>query len=396
MAYIYAIIKEENSNILSKVTRYIDAPQGVSEFELCDYHDYAFSPAEQYCSYLPRINASKLAYTKKYRLEAVALERATKKIRAEYGDRLVAVSHSNGGWTGINWIFNDDIKFQIGTNFGYGSVSYFYVLFYYRDLILAPYSFYIKYGRSNYASVIRCTYEYAVNYNSWDKVVTDTLEFYNAIVSGNESYVFSWLDHQLSEMVSGLEKFIYSTSAYFADCSINNSHISGYAITTGDDFWIIKSEKIAFSLDFIDNISKLPSQVKPENYIKRIELLCEKFSPLLKEKIDATKNILANQEGKLAQLLQDRDYILYDKMYSKYYWNRQWYMTSNKINMLRFLISLKNRYGIARDEIRNRISDLKQLLDKKKQIEADISKTKFLCNALAKDDERITSFFQKD
>ena len=71
-------------------------------------------------------------------------------------------------------------------------------------------------------------------------------------------------------------------------------------------------------------------------------------------------------------------------------------MTSNKINMLRFLISLKNRYGIARDEIRNRISDLKRLLDKKKQIEADISKTKFLCNALAKDDERISSFFQKD
>lgn len=123
MTYIYAIIKGEKSNILTKVTRYIDTNISISESELCDYHNYAYSPNEQYCNCLPRIKEAQLASSKKNRIEAVALERATKNIQNEYGDRLVAISHSKGGWTGINWSFNEDIKFQIGTNFGYGSVS---------------------------------------------------------------------------------------------------------------------------------------------------------------------------------------------------------------------------------------------------------------------------------
>ena len=105
MTYIYAIIKGEKSNILTKVTRYIDTNISISESELCDYHNYAYSPNEQYCSCLPRIKEAQLASSKKNRIEAVALERATKNIQNEYGDRLVAISHSKGGWTGINWSF---------------------------------------------------------------------------------------------------------------------------------------------------------------------------------------------------------------------------------------------------------------------------------------------------
>ena len=108
-------------------------------------------------------------------------------------------------WYGINWKFNDDISFLISTNFGYGLSSFFYAIFKYKDLILAPYSFYVKYKNSTFASVTRCTYEYSLNYDSWNSVMTDCLDFYNAIVSKDSKYVFTWLDNQLNEMVSGLE-----------------------------------------------------------------------------------------------------------------------------------------------------------------------------------------------
>lgn len=80
--------------------------------------------------------------------------------------------------------------------------SFFYSKYFLKGIMLAPYSFYVKYKRSNYASVIKCTYEYDVNYNSWTKVMDDCISFYNAVVFNNENHIFEWLTNHLNIITS--------------------------------------------------------------------------------------------------------------------------------------------------------------------------------------------------
>ena len=166
--YIYGIIKENGVNRLRKVSFPIKELPYIPDSELCKYHKYATCFNEQYSDCLAAISEKQLAIMYNtwctgniaLRKAAVCFEHSTKEFEELYGDRIVAMSHRRGGWYEINWKFNDDISFNIDTNFGFGSCSYFYAIFMYKDFILAPYSFYIKYKNSTFASVTRCTYEY--------------------------------------------------------------------------------------------------------------------------------------------------------------------------------------------------------------------------------------------
>lgn len=299
-------------------------------------------------------------------------------------------------WYGINWKFNDDISFLISTNFGYGLSSFFYAIFKYKDLILAPYSFYVKYKNSTFASVTRCTYEYSLNYDSWNSVMTDCLDFYNAIVSKDSKYVFTWLDNQLNEMVSGLERLINLSNAVFFDETINKSHTSGYATISGDDFWIVKSKKIAYSLDFISNISCLPAEINTNSYINRIHLLCKKFQPSLILKIDEKSKLYDFQLKKISELEKSGDNPLYNKLHKKYYWKRKWYMSTSNFKMIYFLLHLKEKINptLSCKEIRIRIANLKKLNDDITNLGFEKNHTEYYLSQLKEDNNKINNYFK--
>lgn len=394
--YIYGIIKENGVNGLRKVSYPIKELVPISDYELCKSHEYATSFYSAYCDSLCSIDIKQLASNenaRNIRKAAVCFEHSTKKFEERYGDRIVAMSHRRGGWYGINWKFNDDISFNINTNFGFGSCSYFYVIFMYKDIILAPYSFYIKYKNSTFASVTRCTYQYSLEYKSWDSVMTDCLNFYDAIVKKNYNYVFTWLDKQLNEMVSGLERLIDRSSAGFWDESINKSHASGFATISGDDFWLVKSKKIAYSLDFIRNISSLPAVIDTGLYAKRILLLCKKFQPKLIVKIEEVSKLYDIQLNKLSELKESGNYPLYDKLYKKYYYERRFYKSDFKI--IYFILLIKRisptlswkerRIGFAK--FKKRKKDISNL-------ESEMKRTKYLLDQLKEDNNNINNYFE--
>lgn len=394
--YIW-IIKENGVNRLRKVSYPIKELFSISDYELCKSHKYATCFNSTYSDSLCSIDVKQLASSENERNKrkaAVCFEHSIKEFEERYGDRIVAMSHRRGGWYGINWKFNDDISFNINTNFGFGSCSYFYAIFMYKDIILAPYSFYIKYKNSTFASVTRCTYQYSLEYKSWDSVMTDCLNFYDAIVKKNYNYVFTWLDKQLNEMVSGLERLIDRSSAGFWDESINKSHASKFAIITGDDFWFVKSKKIAYSLDFISNISSLPVEIDTALYTKRILLLCKKFQPKLIVKIEEVSKLYNIQLNKLSKLKESEDYPLYYKLYKKYYHKRRWYKSSFK--MIYFLLHLKERINLTLSckEIRIRIAKLKKLKENISNLESEMNSTKYLLDQLNEDNNNINNYFE--
>ena len=394
--YIYGIIKENGVNSLRKVSYPIKELFPISDYELCKSHEYATSFYSAYCDSLCSIDIKQLASNenaRNIRKAAVCFEHSTKKFEERYGDRIVAMSHRRGGWYGINWKFNDDISFNINTNFGFGSCSYFYAIFMYKDIILAPYSFYIKYKNSTFASVTRCTYQYSLEYKSWDSVMTDCLNFYDAIVKKNYNYVFTWLDKQLNEMVSGLERLIDLSYGNFFDESINKSHASGFATISGDDFWIVKSKKIAYSLDFIRNISSLPAVIDTGLYAKRILLLCKKFQPKLIVKIEEVSKLYDIQLNQLSELKEFGNYPLYDKLYKKYYYERRFYKSDFKI--IYFILLIK-RISPTLSWKERRIGFAKFKKQKKdiSNLESEMKRTKYLLDQLKEDNNNINNYFE--
>lgn len=400
MAYIYGIIKAKGSDRLSKVSYYITESNKISNSELCKFHDYAYNLYQQYSSCFPRIHEKDLTWSEKTRRkDAVNFEHARKELMDKYGSQIVAISHRHGGWCGIDWNFNSDISFHIGTNFGFGSCSYFYAIFRFKDAILAPYSFYVKYKNSTFASVVRCTYEYQLNYDSWDIVMSDCIKFYNAIVfEEGKNYVLSWLNRQLNEMIFGLESLCDSNSASFIDECVNKSHASGYTTISGDDLWLIKFGKIANSLDFIENIKMLPMEVNSSIYTKRLLSLCKKFQPNISSKIKETESLLTSHENYLSKLEELGDYPLYIKFFDKYYFKKKWYLSSSKFKMIYFLLHVKAKIHpqMKLEEIKLRIANLKKLLSEIDEYEQNISKTKKLLNQLDKNNTKIINYFNEE
>ena len=382
MWYIYAIIRNKDSKKLKLIKEEIKIPKNIGDDVLCRFYDYAISLSEAYSSCLPEIpNPHSAAFnvTKKYRLEAYAMCEISKKIKENYD--VVAISHRHGGFTHINWNFGENVSFHIYTNFGYGSVSDFNSTFMYKDIILAPYSYYVKYRYSTYASVVSCTNCYHLNYQEWEQVMNDSLKFYNAIVANDEHYVFNWLNCQLQELVSGLESFLIN-DRYPLYNGWNNNHISTYTYVSGNDFWIVKAKKIANSLDFIDNIKVLPSQIETEAYTKRIISVFRQFLPKLRSKISETEKQSQNIQVKLDKLKENTDYQLYIRLKDKHYYLKDWYC--NRFKMLWYLMHLLKKLNPNYDlqEIRQHFAPLQKRIDEINIVSEELSNINYLLSSL--------------
>lgn len=223
----------------------------------------------------------------------------------------------------------------------------------------------------------------------------DCISFYNAVVFNNENHIFEWLTNHLNIMVSELEKFLNASSANFLNEYINRSHISGYTSVSGDDFWIIKSKKIAYSLDFIDNIKILPIQINPETYVSRLLKLCKDFIPQLNIKIENTNLILLNLEKNLVKFESEEDYPLYNRLYSKYYYKKDWYLYSNKFKMIWFLMHVKQRLhiNISLSDIKTKINQLNIQIKKIDKCKSEINVIKTLLLSLVNDRDKINNYF---
>lgn len=385
MPYIYAIIREKDTDKLQYVQEWYNNNDDVEDSALCNYFDYATSLSEAYCSDLPRIPIEYLDYfTKNNRKNAYFMLQAVDELKTN--NDVVAFSHRYGGFTHIDWNFNDDITFHIYTNFGYGSASDFNATFMYKDVLLAPYSYYVKYRYSDYASVVRCTYQYKLNFEEWPHVMRDCLDFYNAVVSGNESYVFKWIKEQIEYMVYGLKKFLSYSSYSFYEERFNIGRVSTMATITDDDFWIVKAEKISNSLLFIDNLKVLPVQAEADKYSADLYKIAEDFVPMLSEKISSVRKEVAIEEDKLHTLEGKGDYPLYLRIKEKYYDKKQWYYSTKKISMVYFLMKLLSRihpqYRIS--EVRERLKALDELIKKVDDTKNRLNSLNFLQSSLEK------------
>lgn len=391
MPYIHAIIREEETGKLKYVQEHYNYAH-IEDSVLCDFFNYATSLSEAYCSCLPEIPVKSLNREERSeRQDAYLMQQALNEFKAK--NDVVAFSHRYGGFTHFDWNFNDDITFHIYTNFGFGSMSDFNVTFMYKDVKLAPYSYYVKYRRSDYASVVKCTYQYYLKFEEWSHVMSDCLTFYEAVVTGNENHIFRWIKDQIEAMIDGLDKILNSSFYTFYEERHNVNRVSERATLTNDDFWIVKAEKIANSLLFIKNLEVLPMQVEADKYSTRLLEIAKTFVPMLSDKISSVQKKVSIEEFNLQSLKEEGDYPLYIRIREKYYHKKQWYCSSKKISMIRYLMKLLKRlypqYCLV--EVKQRLKALDALIKKIDDATSKLNIQKRLLNSLEESFSTLTA-----
>lgn len=396
---IYAIIKEDEKSKLHKISISTNSQRTISDEELCKFHNYATNLYSAYCSCLPKVSVEQSIPNSDLRYEAILFEDAIDQLKNKYKDKLIAYSHRYGGWTTFEWAFNKDIKFIINTNFGFGTNSYFQQSIYYKGVKLAPYSNLITYRYANFRTITSHTYEYNLEYNEWNHLINDSIDFYNAIVEQNDNYIFHWIIEHLEKMVTELEKYINASYCYFDNIIRENNYSGVYfhkstELVEGDEFWIAKSNKISEALLFIDNIKELPTQVNPSKYITRIRNLNKTFLPKLIMKINEleTENNVLEEQVKIISTKMPLS--LYIKLYDKYYYSKSWYLNDNKFKMIIFLMRmLRRKSNISIANIKKEINILNKQIELRNKLNEKLSHVKSVMSHLVTDRNKINDFF---
>lgn len=333
---IYAIIKAP-TGWLTLSTFPLELEYEPTDFELRKYYNYSVSLGGQYSSELrllmpneqPILNAER-----QLRRIAIAFQQTTNKLQNKYN--IVAISHRKGGWKTFTWNYNEDISFEIYSNFGYGSCSELLSRFYYKGLQLTPYSEYIRYRYANYSQIMRYTYSYQLKYEEWRHLMEDTLRFYNAVYTNQENEVFRWISVHLSDMTIGLENLLNSTCQF---CFRNINGVNN--IVVGDELICVKAEKIGGACEFVSNIKQLPSQVNPDGYIRQLEGI---FNQYLLSSNEIKQNLIEmidNLQAEIDSISQMPSISIYDRLYKWHYYKDRWYKLSNK-KVIRYLLYLHN------------------------------------------------------
>lgn len=392
MSYIYAIKKHPDTGRL----QFLQIPilfHSCSDDELRQAFDYSTSLSDAYSSGLCRLSQQTPISYRNIRQEAYNMGKALEEIKRN--PDIIAYSHRFGGYKHFDWNFNEDISFHIYTNFGYGSVSDFCSTFYYKNTPLAPYSHFVTYRYAGYTDVVKCTHQYSLNYDRWRDVMMDCQNFYNAVVDGDEHYLFTWLINHLNKMVSGLETILASNSFTVIDGGILYGGKKIYL--NGDEFLMFQADKIADSMRFVEGIKALPVQVNPEVYVNRITEVCRTFLPILQRKIVEIEKEYSVAVKKVEDLEAYEDYQLHQLLKSKYYWKRKWFLEANSFKMIRFLMTLLRHKdpGISRIELRKRLTALKERIVFIEEAQKKRNHIKELLDSLKKSFSALESNMEK-
>lgn len=230
------------------------------------------------------------------------------------------------GWSDFKYRVTDDITIDLGTNFGYGSASYFRLCLKYKGIDILPYSFVVKYYFANRRDILRYTRMYDVAHDSWNLAFDFVEKTANLAAEDAEQFVREYILGEIQQMMHGLEKILQDPNAYAsslakkagqrAEChfltvrNMNFAEQKCYGVYPGEMSMVIKAEKITGALDFLDNMKKLSESIPEiQDSIDEIKSMSQALLPeiisqiaVLVDEIAVLQEKKASAERKLAGL----------------------------------------------------------------------------------------------
>lgn len=206
------------------------------------------------------------------------------------------------GWRRFDYKITEDISIVVGTNFGYGSSSYFNLVVYYKGIEIAPYSYIVRYYNVNWMNIYRYTRAYYPRRDNWNTAFQFVESVANMACSDQMSFVESFIKKEVNEMMSGLRQILYDDTEYLERLInvkntdlINVWNISAvekrrYEIYPIEFLLVTKVEKITGALVFLENLNALSSIFNEiESSVTEIKEMAKQVIPEIiqgEEKVD--------------------------------------------------------------------------------------------------------------
>ena len=181
------------------------------------------------------------------------------------------------GWSSFEYRVTDDVTITIGTNFGYGSSSYFHLGLRYKGIDVLPYSFVVKYYHAKMDDIIRYTRRYEVAHESWNLAFDFVERMANLAAEDPDAFVNETIVNEIREMVGGLRVMLEPTNSFMeryiaaigTGCrkdyetvwNMDRYDRNKYRVYPEEMGMAVKAEKITGSLDFLDNLKRLSETI---------------------------------------------------------------------------------------------------------------------------------------
>ncbi|MEG2101792.1 MAG: hypothetical protein RRY99_09800 [Flavobacterium sp.] len=252
---------------------------------------------------------------------------------------VLVYSHRISGWSAPEYQITKNLKQQVKTNFGYGSVSYFYSLLTFKNIQISPLSEWIDYRYSNFSEVTRYTksfrsriavtdsenriryYKTKIENSYWLNALDFTKRAANLSITNEKEFVEKYIISECEKMVNGLEIFYTETKFDFIDENqvdadheeiiINKVDINGYELI---DF---RTEKIIGALDFISKISDYNAITPTGDYSEKIKLISRKFIPNVYRALDQQKIELKTAKERFNVFIKKHNKLIAEQRFYK-------------------------------------------------------------------------------
>lgn len=252
--------------------------------------------------------------------------------KAKKVSNMKVYSHRISGWSNPEYSITSNLKQQVKTNFGYGSVSYFYSLLTFKNIQITPFSEWIDYRYSNFSEVIRYTrsfraripvtdernrvryYKTKIENTYWFNAMEFTKNAANLSKTNEREFVDKYILTECEVLVNGLENFYKESEFEFIgenQVNVENNEINKYRVDIdGYELIDFRTEKIIGALDFIDKIIEYNSILPTQEYTDRIFSLCKKFIPNVYTTLEKQKTELAKAEKDLSDFTIEHNKII--------------------------------------------------------------------------------------
>lgn len=219
---------------------------------------------------------------------------------------IIVYSHRIPGWTKPAYQIHPDFSFQLKTNFGYGSVSYFYTKLNFKGLEIVPFTDWINYRYARIFEIVSYSSNHYLKNESWYDAINYVFEAYNVFLKSEYEFIKIYIVDECNNFVSGLQKIFnhssetiklieghhfFNPERKYVDLKIKGHNLNEF-----------KGEKISGSLQFIALLSKFQAVTEVGKFIEQIEQLNKDILPILKDEIKLIENELTVLEKELKEL----------------------------------------------------------------------------------------------
>ena len=225
----------------------------------------------------------------------------------ERNKEIIAYSHRRIGWTMPAFKCNSDFSFEIKTNFGYGSSSYFYTKITYQNIDLVPFSDWILYKISNVYEIVRYSSSHLLEDESWANAMSYIASAYNLLITNKADFIEKYLFEQCENLINGLVEIFENHTIevkYYSFLNLERDYVD----LKSDEHNIIeyKGEKISGALYLATFIRKYHTLFSVDSFISKIEDLNLKILPILQIEQLIIKS-------KISELLDASDSLIAEK-----------------------------------------------------------------------------------